>query len=148
MTDVALSCLVTRGLLGQDDLEINDFERYYLGPELLGGQVTWNKKKVGSDYLDGEVTVSMVRGMVTEKLTVEVLADDAQEMSDNLAELIEAFSQLSYRMQFTMNGDLVLVYQCEPSSYTIPWSGPRVVAGQMQVQFNFDRQPQPVAGVF
>lgn len=148
MSDVALSCLVTRGLLGQDDLEINDFENYYLTPDLLGGQVTWNKQKVGSNYLDGEVTVSMVRGLVQEKLSIEVLADTAQEMAENLAEVIEAFSQLSYRLQFTINGDLQLVYQCEPLNFTIPWSGPRIVAGQMQIQFNFERQPQPLQGIF
>jgi hypothetical protein len=148
VSDVDLSCLITRGPLGLDDLELNDFERYYLGPELLGGTSTFNKTHAESPYLDGASLTAITRGLVNEKLTIEVLADDSAEMAANLAEVVQAFGQMDFRLQFTMNTDIVLVYQCEPASVQIPWAGPRVVAGQMQVVVQFDRQPQPVTGVF
>lgn len=147
MSDLAMSVTITRDLLGLPDLELNDFESYYIAAEMLGGSVSWNKTKAASPYVDGEVTVAMVRGLVNEKLTVEVLGDDITELTANLGEAYTAFCQNGYRLQFSLDG-LILAYQCEPASLNIAWTGPRVIARQVQLVVGFDRQPQPLTGAF
>lgn len=141
MADLDLEVLISRGLLGEDDLSINDYVRYYVTPDFLGAQVNWNTVRVGSPWVDGEVTVSRTRGMVEEKVTVEVFGDTQGELQANLDELVAAFIQSDFTMQVNIGSDNSIAFACEAASYTVPRSGPRLIAGQQIVAFVVPRQP-------
>lgn len=146
MPDLSLSVLVTRDLLGLADLEINDFVNYYVSSEFLGADVSWNKNRAGSVFIDGSVAVSETRDVVTEPVTVEVLGDDGVDALANLATLREAFTQKTYELIVKVGGTEVLHYACEKANYKLGWTGARMVQGQIQAILQVPRQPLPIAG--
>jgi hypothetical protein len=147
--DIGLSVRVSRELLGLGELEINDHRSYYCAPQFLGGQVAWRRNTVSSPWLDGDVTINRTRGMVTEQLAVEVLGANLSEAQTNVVTLIEAFIQSRFTLTADF-GDLEVsqVYDCEAADYQISWSGPRLVASQLQVVLGVPRQPVALAGGF
>lgn len=147
MPDLGLSVVVSRDLLGLAGLEINDHLAYYVGPQLLGGQVAWNRQQVTSPFIDGQVTTWRTRQNVTEQLGVEVLGDTPGELNANLAVLLAAFIQDSFHLAVAI-GAQSFEYACEAADYQVGWTGPRWVACQLQVVFAMPRQPVPVAGAF
>ena len=147
MPDLGLDVSVSRALLGLADLAINDHLAYYLSPQFLGGQVTWNRQQATSPFVDGAVTTYRTRGMVTEQLGVEVLGDTPGELDGNLAVLLAAFVQDSFHLAVAI-GAQSWEYLCEAADYQVAWSGPRFIARQLQVLFGVPRQPVPVAGAF
>lgn len=145
MADVALSVTVSRGLLGLTPLELG-FGRYYLAPQFLGGAVQWNRQKVSSPFVDGEVTTQRSRQNVSETIGVEIRANTAHELQLYTAELINAFLQDSYTLTVSV-GDAVYAWRCETADYQLAsWTTPRVVASQGQVVFTVPRQPLAILG--
>ncbi len=93
MADLDLSVTISRDPLGLDDLELNDYENYYIGPEFLGGSLAWNRTKIGSPWDDGETTTQRSLQNVEEPVTIEVLGGDIIELGDNEQQLTDAFFQ-------------------------------------------------------
>jgi hypothetical protein len=149
MADLTLIALVSRDLLGLGALNINDHENYRVAPGFLGGQVTWVRSTAASPYMDDEVTVHRRRGKVTEPVVVEVLSGDAgtsTKMQSNVNALVQAFSQDNFTLDVTVNGQKH-TYSCEAADFQIAWTGPRLVAKQLQVAFQMPRAPVPIVGV-
>lgn len=141
MSDLALSVLVSRSVLGLSDLDINDHLNFIIaGPEFLGGQQSWDRTQVSSPYADGEVTTMRRRQNVQENITLEVIGGSVPEMHSNAQELIDAFSQDSFTLTVSINGAST-VYSCEAADYKILTSGPRYTAQQIQVLFIVPRKP-------
>lgn len=147
MPDIGLSVAVTRSLLGLADLDINDHESFYVAPNTLGAQLTYNRQQVGAPWCDGQVTVNRSKQNVSEPVVVEVLGDDNSEVFANMAALIAAFSQDSFTLKITVDG-VVNNYRCEAADYQIgAWVTGRLAAEQAQVTFTVLRQPVAAAGV-
>ena len=147
MTTLTLSVLVSRESLTLSDLQINDHSNYIVaGPEFLGGTVAWDKTRVSSPYMDGDVITHMRKGNVQEQVVVEVLGTDIGDLKTNLKVLVDAFSQMSYLLKVSINSEEVQ-YICEPADYKIVSSTPRYAAKQLQVGFTVTRLPYLFSGV-
>jgi hypothetical protein len=144
MTTVAIS--VTRSDLGLASLNINDHLDYKVGSEILGSMVTYDKKKVSSPYVNGDITVHRRRGNVNEKFSVYVYGADQAELRTNTIALIEAFSQNQFNLIITLDS-VEYSYQCEASDYQIGWSNAHMFSKQVLVTFNLDRKPIALVGV-
>ena len=140
-----MSVLVSRTLLGLPALQINDHLNYKVAPQFLGGNVQWNRTKVTSPFLDGEVTTQRTRQNVSEQVAVEIYAGSAAQLQTNTAALIAAFNQDSFTLTVTLDGT-VYAYQCEAADAQTMWTGPRMMAHRGQVLFAVPRQPVPLIG--
>jgi hypothetical protein len=145
--DLALSVVITRTALALPPLELNDHIAYYVGPTFMGGSLAWSRTQIGSPWLDGMVTVHRSRQMVTEPVQLEVLGGDQAELDANMLAAVRAFSQSDFQLIVTLQGE-ARTYECEAADQTLLWTGPRAIAGQMQVTFQVPRQPVPSAGAF
>lgn len=146
MPDLGLSVQLSRAALGLAPLEINDHVSYYVGPQLLGGQVQWTRQQASSPYLDGAVTTSRARQMVTEQIAVEVLGSTAVQVQARAVALVAAVLQDAFTLTLAADAS-TWSYTCEAADYQLVWSGPRLVARQLQVLLSLPRQPVPAAGV-
>lgn len=142
-----MSVLVSRTLLGLADLEINDFENYYVASQFLGANAGWNRTQIGAPWTDGTVTVNRTRQMVNEPLAVEVFGGDLEDVKNNVAELLDAFAQDAFTIDVTMDGFEYAKYQCEAADVQHGWVGARFIEGQVQIVFSVPRQPVPLVGV-
>jgi hypothetical protein len=148
MSDVELSVTVTRAALGLGPLEIATSREYYLSTQFLGAGVQWDRQQVSSIWLDGAVTTSRHRQMVTEQLAVEVVGDDLPAVQDRINELVAAFIQDSYVMTVKAGGT-TRSYRCEAADYQdLSWTTPRLAAAQGQVLLSVPRQPVALTGGF
>lgn len=144
--DVDLSVTVSRDLLGLSPLEIATSPDYYIGLQFLGAQVQWERQQITSPWLDGAVTVSRHRGMVTEQIAVEILATSLNTLRAKMLTLIRAFIQDSYQM--TVHAEnATRIYQCEAADYQdASWTTPRMSGAQGQIVLSVPRQPLLVGG--
>ena len=140
MTDLPMSVLISRTLLGLADLEINDFVNYYVAPQFLGAINEWDRVQATSAYVDGAATVQRKLQMVQEQVVVEVMGGDSAELQDNCVAITEAFTQDNFTMTVTIDG-IVKVYACEAAGYQLAWTGPRLIEHQGQLTFTMPRQP-------
>lgn len=147
-SDLQLSVTVTRDALGLQPLEVANSEDYYCSPQFLGAAVQWNRQQVQSQWLDGAVTTSRRRNMVTEQIGIEVVGDTLDGLQAKMNTLISAFIQDSYQLAVATPGTL-RIYQCEAADYQdASWTTPRQVACQGQIVFSVPRQPVALAGGF
>ena len=84
--------------------------------------------------------------MVSEPLAVEVLGSTNAAMWTNMRALIAAMAQDTFQITTNWNGD-TSVWSCEASDLqAVVFTGPRIIAKQMQVTYSVLRQPLPVSG--
>ena len=141
---LTVAATVTRTDLGLSTLNINDHVNYALGSQILGGTVSWERNQVNSPWVDGDITVSRRRPNVQESVQINVYGDNQTEMLANIKEITEAFSQNSYQMTVTLNGQ-VYRYQCESADYSVEW-GVKMHSSQCMVMFSVPRRPIALAG--
>lgn len=148
MFDVELSVTVSRDALGLPPLEIASSPDYYLSTQFMGSAVQWDRQQVSSQWLDGAVTTSRHRQMITEQIAVEVTGADLPGVQEKLAVLIEAFIQASYVLTIIAGG-ATRSYRCEAADYQdLSWTTPRLSAAQGQVLLQVPRQPVALSGGF
>jgi hypothetical protein len=146
--DVQLYVSVTRSALGLPPLEIATSPDYYVGTQFLGAAVQWDRQQIGSTWLDGMVTVSRHRQMVTEQIQVEILGPDLGGVQDRMEELIQAFIQDSFTLT-VRSGNAVRSYACEAADYqNASWTTPRMAGAQGQLVLSVPRQPVELTGSF
>lgn len=136
---------VSRLELGMPILDINDHVNYQVGDQILGGNQTWNRQTVKSPYVDGEIMVNRTRGQVQEQFAVQVFGDTQVAMQQNIATLIDAFSQFTYQLSIEME-NATYTYQCDTSDYTVDWTNTRMMAKKALVKLQFPRSPKLVSG--
>lgn len=141
---LSVTATVTRADLGLSPLNINDHSNYSLSPSVFGGSSTWERNRVSSPWVDGEITVSRRRATVTDTFVINVYGSNQADMLANIQELVQAFSQNSYHLTLTMNGT-VYQYMCEAADYTVEW-GYKMHSNQTTVTFQVPRKPQPSNG--
>lgn len=148
MSDVELSVLISRDSLGLGPLEIASSPDFFIGTQFLGAAVQWDRQQVTSVFLDGAVTVSRHRQMVTEQIAVEVTADNLVAVQARINTLIQAFLQDSFTMTVVAGGS-TRQYRCETADYQdASWTTPRMAGAQGQVVLSVPRQPVALAGGF
>lgn len=141
MADVALSVQLSRAALGLPPLEIAASPTYYVSTQFLGAAVQWSRNQVGSPWVDGQVTTTRTRQMVSEQIAVEVKGADLAAVKAAVDELVSAFIQDSFTLTvLAENGSWE--YQCEAADYQVVlWTTPRLAAAQAQMLFTVPRQP-------
>lgn len=146
MSDIDLSVTVSRDALGLGPLEVAFGDRYYCAPKFLGGQVQWNRKKISSPFVDGEITTQRSRQNVTENIGVEVRAPTSADLQAFTEELIAAFLQDRFTLTVIADG-VTWSYRCETADYQVlTWDTARMVARAGQVLFQVPRQPVALSG--
>lgn len=146
MTNMTLGFTVSRTLLSLSALDLNDHTNYWISPGTWGATKSWNRTQAASVYADGKITTHRVLEMVNEPLIVEVRGTSNAVMFTNLRTLITAMSQDNFQITTNFNGD-TSVWQCETSDLqTVVFTGPRIIAKQLQVTYAVLRQPNPVSG--
>ena len=146
MTDVDLSVEINRDALALLPLEIADGNPYYVATQFLGTGISWDRQTVSSRWVDGDYTVSRRRGNVTEQVAVEVACASTAALLLATETLIAAFTQDSYTMTVTIDGQ-IWAYACEAADYqSLQWTTPRLSAHQGQVLFGVPRRPLALAG--
>lgn len=155
MPELPLAVRLTRDWLGLGELDINDHLDYAVAGgdgNFLGTGVTYQRNLATSPFLDGAVEVSETREMVQEKIVLEVFGETVLDMLDKLKAARQAFTQKFYELKVGRdNGPDVeptwwLRYACTKADYQLGWTGPRVIAHQVQGVFTVPRQPKPLAG--
>lgn len=146
--DVPLSVLISRTALVLPPLEIATTPDYYLSTQFLGAAVAWSRQQVESQWLDGAVTTSRHRQMVTDQVAVEVKGTSLADVQSKINVLIQAFTQDSFTMT-VVAADATRVYLCEAADYQdLSWTTPRLSAAQGQVMLSVPRQPVALSGGF
>lgn len=145
--DLEMSVVVTRTQLALPDLQINDFVTYYVGSGFLGETMAWVRETASSAFLDGAITTSRRRGMVSEPMPVEVLGDTPRDLQLNMNDLIKAFEQSLFNVIITIGtGTHAASYTlvCESADHQMEWTGPRWVAIHGKVSFTVPCQPRGI----
>lgn len=79
---------------------------------------TFRRQEVAGPFVDGTFVVSAVRENITESVAIYVRGDTHYVMRRRLNALVEAFSQLSYRMLVRFE-DAAEYWDCLPADYTV-----------------------------
>lgn len=146
MIDVPMSVTVSRDSLGLSPLEIAASPDYYLSTQFLGSAVQWNRQQVESQWLDGSVTTSRHRQMVTEQIAVEVTGDSLPHVQAKIVTLIQAFIQDRFVLN-VVAANSVRSYLCESADYQdLSWTTPRLAGAQGQIMLQVPRQPVALTG--
>lgn len=146
--DVALSVKISRTALGLAPLEIASGADYYIGTQFLGAAVQWDRQQTSSIWLDGAVTTSRHRQMVTEQIAVEITAASLVAVQTLIQTLIQAFLQNTFVMTVIAAG-ATRSYRCETADYQdMSWTTPRLAGAQGQVLLQVPRQPVALSGGF
>lgn len=148
MSDVWLSVVISRDLLGLPALEIAHGEKFYCQPQFMGAQVAYDREQAGSRYVEGSLTTMRRRTVVTEQIGVEVKGDTLAEVKANMEELVSAITQDTFTLTVITDDATWGPYQGEASDYqNAIWSPSRLNSAQGQLVFSMPRQPVPLSGV-
>jgi hypothetical protein len=149
MSDLSISALVSRSLLGLEDLNINDHSKYVVaGPMVFGGAVQWNRRQVEAPWVDGSITVERHRQNVSEQLSVYVAGSSIGDLDTNLGALIAAMQQDRYTFQLVVGG-ANHAWDCEAADISqVLYDTTHVHNKYVTVTFSVPRKPIPLAGAF
>jgi hypothetical protein len=135
---------ITRTLLSMGPLNLNDRVKYRW-VSLEPGQQKWRRQVVSSPFVDGSFTTHRSRDRREPTFVVDVMGSDESEMSTHMADLLEAFSQDTFQLGWTIDGEATLI-QGEAADYQMNYENTRVAARRRQVAFTLPIQPIPITG--
>lgn len=151
MPNLSLSVRVTRALLSLGDLGLQDptngYEVISGGP----GTVGWRLTTVQSQYVHGNTLVSAVKDVSIAPLKIRVKASSHGTLDSRLDTLLDAFSQFSYFLGWTIEGVTEKLWLCQPANYSVSSDGAELskfhlMAKQYEVSLEIPRHPQPITG--
>lgn len=100
-------------------LDLNDRTSYQLEASSFGDRaVSWRKREVASDYVEGSFLVNAVRDNITEKLAVWVRGETHYDLARNRERLEEALCQLTYRLSFRTS-DVTRYWEATVADYSV-----------------------------
>ena len=119
-----------------------NYSPYRLEASTFGERsVSWRKREVSSEFVEGTFVVSAVRENVTETLAVWVKGESEFDLQTNLDKLCGALEQLSYRLM-QRHGNSAVYYDCTVADYTVTESREFKHAGIALVRASVPRHPQ------
>lgn len=98
------------------------------------------KDMASSPFVEGEVAVLAVPGLVTEVVEVYVNGSSWAQIDESVELLVSAFEQLSYQMR-VQREDSVVVYSCTPAETTVSRNREQYHAYMAVVTAEVPRQP-------
>lgn len=115
MSDIDIKCRVTTP---GGWLDLMDGPYTLTGEAFVEDAVTWRRQEVQNPFVEGAWLVNAVRDNVTSAVDVWVRCDTNVELSVALETLREAFCQINYGIEFTVEG-VTYYYRCYAADYTI-----------------------------
>jgi hypothetical protein len=127
-------------------MNLDDHEKYIVAGDSFTAQtMTWRRQQVQSPYVAGKFTTHAVPDMVTEQLNIWVLGDNQMHLQRNLADLIDAFSQVYY--QITWSVDIQsYTWNCEMADYSIDFTNTLTFSRHLSFKANIPRLPAIIMG--
>jgi hypothetical protein len=99
-------------------LDLNDGPYRLEASAFAERTVSWRKREVQSDYVEGTFIVNAVRENVTETLNVWVRGETHYELAMARERLEDALCQLTYRISFRTS-DVTRYWECSVADYTV-----------------------------
>lgn len=100
-------------------MDLNNHDSYELEAESLGNrQVTHRKQEASNPYVPGTWVVSAVPDNVVETVSLWVRGQNHYELSQRVMALEDAFSQLQFYMQWSVE-DRLMTWFCQVADYQI-----------------------------
>jgi hypothetical protein len=146
MSDISFIAFVTRTNLNKAMLNINDKANFITGRSLRVGGSTWNHQEARSPYVHGRVVVHSTLDPVEVQLGVYVKANTMGALEDNLATLLEAFSdQHEFELHLTIDG-VSFHWRCERADYEVGLITENIAARYLPVSLTMMRHPLAILG--
>jgi len=137
-TEPVFTCRIT-GPAGW--LDLDDHEHYIVaGDSFQAAQQTWRRQQITSPYVAGKFTTHAVPDTVQEQVNVWVLGINQGELQDNLAQLIDTFSQPEYDLVWSAD-QAAYTWHCEMADYSIDYSNTLLFARQLSFKAQIPRSP-------
>ena len=140
-----LSVTLSRDLLDDTALEINDHVNYYVA-EMGDNQTSWRRQTTSSPWIDGTVTTQRSKENITRSMSIEVLGENWADTLNNAGNLIAAVSQDNFTLTIDMYSTIVS-YICEASDYSWVQSKERWHANRGVLTVNLIHKPNPTSGI-
>lgn len=116
------SVIVSRTLLGLDDLQLSQKDRFYLPDGTFGGGETAQRRITSeSPQVKGRYPSSLVEGNRTGNLSVHVVATE-ETLQNEVQIVIDAMTQFMYQLAWNFDG-LSGLWQCEAADWALGESG-------------------------
>jgi hypothetical protein len=80
--------------------------------------LTWRKQEANNPFVDGTWVVNATKENITSVVDVYVRGESTMEATNALKALRDAFSQLNYGIEFTID-DVVYYYRCYVADFSI-----------------------------
>lgn len=146
MALAVVAASVTRTELSLADLDLVDPGVFTIVPSSLDVGSAGNEvDTVDSKWVDGVIGIGKKKGPVTMSMTVEVDGADQDAVDANLEILVDAFSQLTYDLTISYDGN-DNTWTCLAAQRIQPDYSAREYQLFVPVALTFLRQPTPVAG--
>lgn len=140
-----LSVTLSRDLLGDTALEINDHVNYYVA-EMGDNQTSWRRQTTSSPWIDGTVTTQRSKENITRSMSIEVLGTNWADTLNNAGNLIAAVSQDNFTLTIDMYSTAVS-YICEASDYSWTQSKERWHSNRGILTVSLIHKPNPISGI-
>lgn len=139
--DVAVAINTAAGWLELED-EANGYE---LEASTRNEEsVTWRKRTIEAEWVEGGFTVAAVKANVVETVAVWVAHPTSPfTLEERIRALTDGFEQLRYTMRWVW-GDLQELWNCQPADYRITRNGPYMAATKALVTAQVPRLPSVV----
>lgn len=148
---LAITCAVTRPILGGGDLNLHNgttIEVVSLGP----GRQTWKRNSQESEFFHGEVVVSSVLAAKERLLNVRVKAPSMASLWTLMRSINAAFSQSTYAVSGTLGGQAFNWSGCTPADIEIGDAGVlskfELHSFQQVMQISIPASPLDASGLF
>ena len=140
-----LSVTLSRDLLDDTALEINDHVNYYVA-EMGDNQTSWRRQTTSSPWIDGTVTTQRSKENITRSMSIEVLGTNWADTLNNAGNLIAAVSQDNFTLTIDMYSTAVS-YICEASDYSWTQSKERWHSNRGILTVSLIHKPNPISGI-
>lgn len=118
-SDIKLENFEVAVSIGTYSLSLSDHIRYYVSPEDFGEKAQVLRRITAqSPFFDGTYLVHSTKENITEMITVYVLGNTANQVTENILLLEDAVSQASFTVSVTF-GNHQEVWSCQAADYTI-----------------------------
>lgn len=150
IADIDITATVTRANLSPpgSELDLNDGVKFIFAKGLRIGTVTWRRETVNSPFVEGRVPVHEIKDAAESTVIVYCLGATHAALNNNIAELLEAFTeQYTYELRMTVGG-VNHRWACERADYEVAFATETLNALFVPVSLTMHRKPTPVAGAF
>lgn len=145
---IAVAASITRTSLGVAPLQL-DVDGVSHVVSIAEGGVTWRRTVAEGKYQRGRALLQAVRDTTTDTVVLRVYGATGTELENRVRAVIDAFSQFTYAVTFTIDG-VTRTISCEPADIQTVGDDTRrktLRYGHMrELQISIPRDPQLIQG--